>query len=225
MKFTPFIAAAILAYGAAADEAQKPLTGDEGAAEAASSSVDASLPTFTVSQIHSPQHRTRTTISAVTQSRKVRLPAFSQQSTERSSSGRLTGIVAFSPPLSRLRSSSNSPTTGRLAGSPRTPRRTARTMKSGPTLASGPLRSQLSTREWRATRAWLSRTRLLTTPSRPSSPRRSTPRASPSLSSTRSSFRVSFSGLLLLVFLAKARGQTNPCFLSAQTVSSAVVLT
>lgn len=51
MKFTPFIAAAILAYGAAADEAQKPL-GDESsssAAEAATSSINTALPTFTVS--------------------------------------------------------------------------------------------------------------------------------------------------------------------------------
>lgn len=52
MRFTPFIAAAILAYGAVADEAQKPLTDESSsAAEAATSSVDASLPTFTVSSI------------------------------------------------------------------------------------------------------------------------------------------------------------------------------
>lgn len=50
MRFTPFIAAAVLAYGAVADEAQKPL-GEESssATEAATSSVDASVPTFTVS--------------------------------------------------------------------------------------------------------------------------------------------------------------------------------
>lgn len=50
MRFTPIIAAAILAYGAVADEAQKPLGGeDSSSVEAATSSVDASLPTFTVS--------------------------------------------------------------------------------------------------------------------------------------------------------------------------------
>lgn len=50
MKLTPFIAAAILAYGAAADEAQKPLSDESSsAAESATSSVDASMPTFTVS--------------------------------------------------------------------------------------------------------------------------------------------------------------------------------
>lgn len=58
MKLTPFIAAAILAYGAAADEAQKPL-GDESssssAAEAATA-VDTSLPTFTVSSEPSSPH-------------------------------------------------------------------------------------------------------------------------------------------------------------------------
>lgn len=50
MKLTPFIAAAILAYGAAADEAQKPLA-DESSSSAAESAtaVDTSLPTFTVS--------------------------------------------------------------------------------------------------------------------------------------------------------------------------------
>lgn len=52
MKLTPFIAAAILAYGAAADEAQKPL-GDESSSSAAESAtaVDTSLPTFTVSSV------------------------------------------------------------------------------------------------------------------------------------------------------------------------------
>lgn len=51
MKFTPFIAAAILAYGASADEAQKPLADEStsSAAEAATSSVNTALPTFTVS--------------------------------------------------------------------------------------------------------------------------------------------------------------------------------
>lgn len=49
MKFTPFIAAAILAYGASADEAQKPIA-DESSPEAATSSVNSALPTFTVSE-------------------------------------------------------------------------------------------------------------------------------------------------------------------------------
>lgn len=51
MKFTPFIAAAILAYGASADEAQKPIVDEStsSAAEAATSSVNTALPTFTVS--------------------------------------------------------------------------------------------------------------------------------------------------------------------------------
>lgn len=50
MRFTPFIAAAILAYGAAADEAQKPLAGESSSSAAeAATSVEASLPTFTVS--------------------------------------------------------------------------------------------------------------------------------------------------------------------------------
>lgn len=50
MRFTPFIATAILAYGAVADEAQKPLTEESSSvAEAATASADASLPTFTVS--------------------------------------------------------------------------------------------------------------------------------------------------------------------------------
>lgn len=49
MRFTPFIAAAVLAYGAVADEAQKPIGDDSSSAtEAATSSVDASMPTFTV---------------------------------------------------------------------------------------------------------------------------------------------------------------------------------
>lgn len=51
MKFTPFIAAAILAYGAHADEEQKPLADESSSsvAEAATSSVNTALPTFTVS--------------------------------------------------------------------------------------------------------------------------------------------------------------------------------
>lgn len=51
MRFTPFIAAAVLAYGAAADEAQKPLSGESSSSSAAeaSTSADASMPTFTVS--------------------------------------------------------------------------------------------------------------------------------------------------------------------------------
>lgn len=51
MKFTPFIAAAILAYGASADEDQKPIVDEStsSAAEAATSSVNTALPTFTVS--------------------------------------------------------------------------------------------------------------------------------------------------------------------------------
>lgn len=52
MKLTPFIAAAIMAYGAAADEAQKPLSDESAsAAESATSSVDAAMPTFTVSSV------------------------------------------------------------------------------------------------------------------------------------------------------------------------------
>lgn len=68
MKFTPFIAAAILAYGATADEAQKPLTGDESAADSATSSVDASLPTFTVSPAQ-PIFFMRATATTATQTR------------------------------------------------------------------------------------------------------------------------------------------------------------
>lgn len=53
MKLTPFIAAAILAYGAVADDAQKPLSDESSssAAESATSAVDTSLPTFTVSSM------------------------------------------------------------------------------------------------------------------------------------------------------------------------------
>jgi hypothetical protein len=51
MRFTPIVAWAILAYGSVADEAQKVLSDESSAsaAESATSSVDASLPTFTVS--------------------------------------------------------------------------------------------------------------------------------------------------------------------------------
>jgi hypothetical protein len=58
-------------------------------------------------------------------------------------------------------------------------------------LASGPSRSPFSTRESMVIRVLLSRTLLLTMPSRPSSPRRSTTRPTPSLFSTRLSYRVS----------------------------------
>lgn len=51
MKFTPLIAAAILAYGASADEDQKPIVDEStSAAEAATSSINTALPTFTVSR-------------------------------------------------------------------------------------------------------------------------------------------------------------------------------
>lgn len=51
MRFTPIVAWAILAYGSVADDAQKVLSDESSssAAESATSSVDASLPTFTVS--------------------------------------------------------------------------------------------------------------------------------------------------------------------------------
>lgn len=56
MKFTPFIAWAILAYGTVADDAQKVLSEESSASsESATPSVLASLPTFTVSSfLHRP---------------------------------------------------------------------------------------------------------------------------------------------------------------------------
>lgn len=51
MRFTPIAAWAVLAYGSVADDAQKVLSDESSssAAESATSSVDTSLPTFTVS--------------------------------------------------------------------------------------------------------------------------------------------------------------------------------
>lgn len=56
MRFTPIVAWAILAYGSVADDAQKVLSDESSssAAESATSSVDASLPTFTVSLTPTP---------------------------------------------------------------------------------------------------------------------------------------------------------------------------
>jgi hypothetical protein len=57
MRFTPIAAWAILAYGSVADDAQKVLSDESSssAAESATSSVDASLPTFTVSLTPNPK--------------------------------------------------------------------------------------------------------------------------------------------------------------------------
>lgn len=57
MRFTPIVAWAVLAYGSLADDAQKVLSDESSAsaAESATASVDASLPTFTVSPSPNPQ--------------------------------------------------------------------------------------------------------------------------------------------------------------------------
>lgn len=57
MRFTPIVAWAVLAYGSVADDAQKVLSDESfsSAAESATSSVDASLPTFTVSLTPTPR--------------------------------------------------------------------------------------------------------------------------------------------------------------------------
>lgn len=56
MRFTPIVAWAVLAYGSLADDAQKVLSDESSsAAESATASVDASLPTFTVSLSPDPQ--------------------------------------------------------------------------------------------------------------------------------------------------------------------------
>ncbi|KUI67353.1 hypothetical protein VM1G_02652 [Cytospora mali] len=55
MRFTPFIAWAVLAYGAVADDAQKVLSDESSsAAESATASADASLPTFTPTTLKAP---------------------------------------------------------------------------------------------------------------------------------------------------------------------------
>lgn len=56
MRFTPIVAWAVLAYGSLADDAQKVLSDESSssAAESATASVDASLPTFTVSSTPQP---------------------------------------------------------------------------------------------------------------------------------------------------------------------------
>lgn len=57
MRFTPILAWAVLAYGSVAEDAQKVLKDESSssAAESATSSVDTSLPTFTVSPTPKPQ--------------------------------------------------------------------------------------------------------------------------------------------------------------------------
>ncbi|KAK7719931.1 hypothetical protein SLS64_002112 [Diaporthe eres] len=56
MRFTPIVAWAVLAYGSVADDAQKVLSDESSssAAESATSSVDASLPTFTPTNLKAP---------------------------------------------------------------------------------------------------------------------------------------------------------------------------
>lgn len=61
MRFTPFIAWAVLAYGTVADDAQKVLNDESSSslAESATSSADASIPTFTVSSLRRPRPQPR----------------------------------------------------------------------------------------------------------------------------------------------------------------------
>lgn len=78
MRFTPIVAWAILAYGSVADDAQKVLSDESSssAAESATSSVDASLPTFTVSLTPNPQiSHTKGALPA--RSLRLELPAHS----------------------------------------------------------------------------------------------------------------------------------------------------
>ncbi len=170
MRFNVAAAAAgaVLLAGGVNAEDQKVLKDETASSSVAESSTKAApeLPTFTVSI-------TRPSITL-----SIRSATY-------------TNTLFYSPPSSRLLSSSSSLRTGRSDGSLRTPRRTPRIPRSGRMWASGLLRSLLSTRAWRATKALLSRMPPPTTPFRPSSPRRSTPRARPWWSNTRSSCRVS----------------------------------
>lgn len=205
MRFTPIVAWAVLAYGSLADDAQKVLSDESSAsaAESATASVDTSLPTFTVSLFPQPpssrQQREHCQYRACARS-SPHIPLLElrelQEHVQTAQIGRsASNVLAISSPqTSRLHSLSSSPMTGRHDGSLPTPRRTsraqARRRRNGRTSASGLLRSPPSTREWRETRAWLSRTRPLTTPSPPSSPRRLTTRAKLWLFNTRPSSRV-----------------------------------
>lgn len=76
MRFTPIVAWAILAYGSVADDAQKVLSDESSssAAESATSSVDASLPTFTVSLTPNP-HISQTKGALPARSLRLELPA------------------------------------------------------------------------------------------------------------------------------------------------------
>jgi len=172
-------AASILALGcyAAVSSAKDVLDDIEESAQEATSSVASAVESVTSSAVSKP---TFTVSTAIGSSAIATQPML---------------ILHLSPPLSKLPSSSSSPTTGNPGGRSHTQRRRA-PRRSGHTTASGPLRSPLSFVALMATRVSSSRTRLPTTPSPASSTSPSPTRMTLLSSSTRSSSRPASSAVV-----------------------------
>ena len=176
-------AASILALGcyAAVSSAKDVLEDIEDSAQDATSSVASAVESVTSSAVSKPTFTVSLAIGS-----SLSLPAIATEPM-------LTRHA--SPPLSKLPSSSSSPTTGNPGGRSHTQRRRA-PRRSGHTTASGPSRSPLSSAALRVTRVSSSRTRLPTTPSPASSTSPSPTRMTPSSSSTRSSSRPASSAVV-----------------------------